>query len=176
MITIISGTNRIHNKTQHVARHYRAVLQETGVKSNLYSLEDLPMDMLLNSLHAKHNMSEEFLRVQEEYVFPAKKFIFILPEYNGSIPGILKLFLDSCEVNRAFRGKKACLVGLSSGRAGNLRGLDHLTNILNYLEMQVYHNKLPISKIHEELDDNGRLQKANTLRDIERQLAGFADF
>lgn len=176
MIAIISGTNRVNNKTRKVARHYHNRLNELGVASQCYSLEDLPADFLMASKHADFSRSPEFKRVQEELIFPAEKFIFIMPEYNGSIPGILKLFIDSSEVQRAYHGKKACLTGISSGRAGNLRGLDHLTNILNYLKMQVYHNKLPISRIDVELDANGQLQKEGTRQVIEAQLAGFVDF
>ena len=45
------------------------------------------------------------------------------------------------------RGKKVALVGVSSGRAGNLRGMEHLTGVLHYLSMQVMPNKLPISRL-----------------------------
>ena len=176
MITIISGTNRVHNKTKKISNIYAHWLAEKNIDYKLYSLEDLPMDFLLASKLAKHDASPEFLSVQREYIFPADKFIFILPEYNGSIPGILKLFLDSCEIEQAFYGKKACLTGVSSGRAGNLRGLDHLTNILNYLQIQVYHNKLPISRIYDELDNDGKLLKPRTRKEIEAQLNGFIDY
>ena len=80
----------------------------------------------------------------------ADKFWFVFPEYNGGIPGMLKLFLDAISVRAykaTFHGKKACLTGISTGRAGNLRGLDQLTNILNYLQVIVHPNKVPISSI-----------------------------
>jgi NAD(P)H-dependent FMN reductase len=49
------------------------------------------------------------------------------------VPGSLKLFIDACSVReykQNFKGKKAALVGIASGRAGNLRGMDHLTGVM----------------------------------------------
>jgi NAD(P)H-dependent FMN reductase len=71
---------------------------------------------------------------------------------------------------------KACLVGVSTGRAGNLRGMEHLTNILNYLKINVYHNKLPISRVDTLMDAQGNLTDADTLKVIDWQLEGFLKF
>jgi chromate reductase len=71
---------------------------------------------------------------------------------------------------------KACLVGVSTGRAGNLRGMEHLTNILNYLKINVYHNKLPISRVDTLLDANGNLTDVETQKVVDWQLEGFLKF
>ena len=71
---------------------------------------------------------------------------------------------------------KACLVGVSTGRAGNLRGMDDLTNILNYLKINVYHNKLPISRVDTLLDAKGNLTDTETQKVIDIQLEGFLKF
>lgn len=176
MITIISGTNRLGNKSIYLATWYQKILADLQVEAKVFNLEDLPDDFLLASRYAEFDRSSAFLQIQETYFFPADRYIFIMPEYNGSIPGILKLVLDSCEIETAFYHKKACLTGLSSGRAGNLRGMDHLTNILNYLKIQVYHNKLPVSRIHTELDEAGQLTHVQTQRLILEQLQGFLAF
>lgn len=176
MITIVSGTNRLGNKSIQLSHWYLQSLQNKGQEVKLFNLEDLPDDFLLASRYAAYDRSPAFMSIQEEYFFPADKFIFIMPEYNGSIPGILKLVLDSCDIERAFYHKKACLTGLSSGRAGNLRGMDHLTNILNYLKIQVYHNKLPVSRIHMEMNQDGQLMHDKTQQVIQEQLEGFLAF
>lgn len=176
MITIVSGTNRIGNKSIHLARYYRQCLQDKGLEAKLFNLEDLPDDFLLASRYADYRKSDKFLQIQEEFFFPAERFFFILPEYNGSIPGILKLVIDSCDIEKAFYHKKACLTGLSSGRAGNLRGLDHLTNILHYLKMLVYHHKQPISRISTEMGPNGDILQEATRRSVSDQIDGFLSF
>ncbi len=175
MITVISGTNRKDNLTQRVASYYRDLLEKKGIPHRYLTLENLPADFLQASVHHDASLTPGFEALQNEYLVPAGKFIFVMPEYNGSIPGILKLLIDSVDIEKVFYHKKALLTGISSGRAGNLRGLDHLTNILNYLKVTVYHNKLPISRINEELDEKGFKNEA-TRKAVEAQLDAFLTF
>ena len=46
-----------------------------------------------------------------------------------------------------WKGKKAALIGISSGRSGNVRGLEHLTGVLHYLQVEVCSAKPVISGI-----------------------------
>jgi NAD(P)H-dependent FMN reductase len=176
MITIISGTNRVDNNSIRIANHISQVLAELVEQNQILNLQDLPVSILECSRHAKFDHAADFLALQEKYMFPSNKFVFVIPEYNGSIPGILKLLIDTCDIKQAFYFKKACLFGLAAGRAGNLRGLDHLTNILNYLKMDVYFHKTPISQIDEELGDEGELIQESTIKTIRQQLEGFIKY
>jgi NAD(P)H-dependent FMN reductase len=99
-----------------------------------------------------------------------------MPEYNGSFPGILKLMMDNSDVRKAWWHKKIMMVGVADGRAGNLRGLDHMTNILHYLKAHVLFNKLPISRINEEISDAGEVLKPVTHRVIQQQIDEFLNF
>ena len=69
--------------------------------------------------------------------------------------------------------KKALITGVSSGRAGNLRGNDHLASILNYLKITVHPNQLPISSIDKLMDAAGNITDENTLKAIHQQLDSF---
>ena len=170
MITIISATNRPDSNTYKIASTYSQLLDKQGVASKVFSLEQLTPDMQFIDLYGKQ--SEKFQQLLQEYIIPAEKFVFIVPEYNGSFPGILKLFIDAIhpDVNR---GKKAVLVGVSSGRAGNLRGLDHLTGVLNYIGIHVHPNKLPISVVLTLLDEQGKIKDENTIKALEKQVGDF---
>ena len=99
-----------------------------------------------------------------------------MPEYNGSIPGIFKTFIDSCNIDTCFRGKKAALVGIAAGRAGNLRGLDHLTDILHHSGCEVLSYKLPISSIRQLFDENNEFKTTETKSAIEKQVEMFLRF
>jgi NAD(P)H-dependent FMN reductase len=172
-ITIISATNRVDSNSEKVANNYKSVLKSKGVDVELFSLKDLPESVLHTDLYGKR--SEDFQKIIDTYVDKQTKFIFIAPEYNGSFAGILKVFLDAIPP-RMWTENKACLVGVSTGRAGNLRGMEHLTNILNYLKVNVYHNKLPISRVDTLLDANGFLSDSETQKVIDSQLDGFLKF
>ena len=102
--------------------------------------------------------------------------MFIIPEYNGSFPGMLKGFIDASDVKACFHNKKACLTGVAEGRAGNLRGMEHLTNIFNHIKMDVLHYKIPISQVHLLLDENGKFKEQEILNNIHHQIKLFMEF
>jgi NAD(P)H-dependent FMN reductase len=166
MYTIISGTNRLNSKTLYIAKLYQQLLTQKGQDVRLLSLEGL-------NVLVRNPVFEE---IERELLIPTPRFIFISPEYNGSIPGVLKCMFDISDIDKVWRGKKALLTGVSSGRAGNLRGMEHLTGILNYMKVTVHHNKLPISVVHTLLNANGEVEDLITLNTINTQLDEFLEF
>lgn len=166
MITIIAGTNRKGSNTKKVALLYQKLLTEKNVESKLLALEDV-------NIFVKN---EDFSIIENDFLNAAAKFIFVIPEYNGSYPGILKLLIDNSEVAKVWPNKKALLVGVASGRAGNLRGMEHFTGSLMHIKVNVHHNRLPISSIHTLLNEAGEITDAGTLKTINVQLDEFINF
>ena len=148
-----------------------------GLK-NILLIRD-PKEMLPSFLNQvkEPNIQETALKdqfdlmkeLQEKYMVGAEKFIFICPEYNGSFPGILKLLIDASDVSQCWYHKKACIVGVAAGRAGNLRGLDHLSNILHHIKITILPNLIPISMIEDELDETGNLINPRTIKLLKEQ-------
>lgn len=171
-ITLISGTNRPSSYTQKVATGYKKVLEDKGVNVQLLSLTELPADIAVAEVFGRR--SGGFEAIIKKYIDNCDSFLFVIPEYNGSFPGIMKLFIDAVHPSK-WHDKNACLAGVSTGRAGNLRGMEHLTNILHYLKMHVYHNKLPISQV-DKLYAGGDTLPEETQKAIELQIEGFLKF
>ncbi|RME13644.1 MAG: NADPH-dependent oxidoreductase [Bacteroidetes bacterium] len=171
-IAIISGTNREDSYTWKVAEYYYEVVKKlnTDGKTVLADFRQLPKDIAFEEVYGKRTkMFDEFI---EKYISGTEKFFWIVPEYNGSFAGITKLFIDAVHP-RYFYHKKVCLTGVASGRAGNLRGMDHLAMIFQYLRMNVFWNKLPISRIEEvwgEREPYANEQKEVILSQIEEFL------
>ena len=68
----------------------------------------------------------------------AHGLLFATPEYNRSIPGVLKNALDHASRpygKNAWAGKPAGIVGVSLGAAGTAMAQQHLRNILAYLNV-----------------------------------------
>jgi chromate reductase, NAD(P)H dehydrogenase (quinone) len=173
MITIISSTNRPGSSTLKVSKYYQSLLSDRHVEAALLSLSQLPPNMLETDLYGKR--SAEFEPIQD-IVTKTDKFIFIIPEYNGSFPGVLKVFMDACSFPESFYEKKAALVGISSGKYGNIRGIDHFTGVCHYMHLNVMSLKIHISSIHKELDADGKLYKEDTLRFVNEQVEKFILF
>lgn len=143
MITIVSGTNRPQSKSREVADFYQRLLHAHQVESNILDLAYLPNDFIFSALYDNSGKNEEFNSMRS-IMEDSQKFVFIVPEYNNSFPGVFKAFLDGMSYPNALMHKKCALVGLSDGVQGNALGLSHLTDVLNYLGMHVLAQKVRI--------------------------------
>ena len=165
MITIISGTNRDSN-TKKVALEYQRILKEKNTNSLLLALDEQNV----------FTRDEAFIKMENEFLIPSEKIIIIMPEYNGSYPGILKLMIDNTDIRKVWWHKKVLLTGVSTGRAGNLRGMEHLTGSLLHMKMLVHPNRLPISIVDKLMDNNNRFADRGTLNAIDVQVEEFLSF
>jgi NAD(P)H-dependent FMN reductase len=181
MILVINGTNRKTSLSKPVSDFVLNWLKQNySGDVELLDLSDISLNSYQSeSMYHRESVSDEIRSIQTRLLIPATKMIFVSPEYNGSIPGILKLFIDACSVKdsrESFYHKKACLIGVASGRAGNLRGLDHLTGILMYMNMIIYPNKMPISRIETLIDHQSRLTDEGTQNVIKNLMDEFIQF
>ena len=165
MITIISGTNR-DNNTKKVALEYQRILKEKNTNSLLLALDEQNV----------FTRDEAFIKMENEFLIPSEKIIIIMPEYNGSYPGILKLMIDNTDIRKVWWHKKVLLTGVSTGRAGNLRGMEHLTGSLLHMKMLVHPNRLPISMVDKLMNSNSLFADTGTLNAIDLQVEEFLSF
>lgn len=135
-ILIISGTNRNKSYSIQLAEYYQSVLKENGAGSEILDLSTLPEDFLFSALYENSGKNTAFNAFQTK-VDSYKKMVFIVAEYNGSFPGVLKAFIDGLEYPNSLKNKKAALVGLSAGDQGGALALSHLSDILSYMGTNV---------------------------------------
>ena len=171
--TIVSGTNRDGSNSLILANYYKNKFLEKGISSDIIDLRDLPHDFIFSNAYGKR--TDEFRKIQE-VISKTDKFLFVIAEYNGSFPGVLKSFIDSCDFPDSFSGKKCAMVGLSAGKFGNLRGLEHFSGVANYVKMDVYHNKMYLPNIGNDINDDGEINTPQHVALIESQIEGFIDF
>ena len=166
MIAVIQGSNRRDNATRPFAELVTELLSERAVASTLLDLEHLPGDILHADMYAPND--HPFLAAAEEAMKLADKWVFVFPEYNGSFPGALKLFVDALSVRDypgIFAGKLAACIGTASGRSGNIRGIDHFSAVLMHMGTRVLPQGLPISQIDGLLTE-GRVADAQTVETV----------
>jgi chromate reductase, NAD(P)H dehydrogenase (quinone) len=83
------------------------------------------------------NPSAPVKRLKSE-IAAAQGLLFVTPEYNRSIPGVLKNALDQASRpygQSAWAGKPAGVIGISVGTIGTALAQQHLRNILAYLDV-----------------------------------------
>jgi chromate reductase len=156
LITIIVGTNRPQSRARIVANFYVNLLTELGAPSQLLDLTELPPDFLNTALYHNAGQHESFNAFIEP-LNQSDKLVVIAPEYNCSIPGALKSFIDALPYPGGIRGKKAALISLSSGSMGGALALSHLTDILFYLGTSVLPQRVRLPGISKHLSAEGEL-------------------
>jgi len=175
MITIIVGTNRPDAISRKLADQYAEMLQTRFKQpSQLLDLQELPMDFISTALYHNTGKNEAFNAVSQ-LISHSEKFVFVLPEYNGSFPGVLKAFIDGLAYPNTFRNKKAALVAISNGTQGGLLAMSHLTDIFNYLGMHVLANKVRIPQIQNHISE-GRVTTPFYLELLDAQAEQFLSF
>ena len=92
-IYLVVGTNRPNSASKSFARYYQGYLQGLQQHAEILDLADLPKDFAFSALYKNSGKNEVFNTFQTR-IDAAEKFIFIVPEYNHSFPGVLKTFLD----------------------------------------------------------------------------------
>ena len=96
-------------------------------------IDDLP----LYNQDDDGNPSAQVTRIKGE-ITAAQGVLFVTPEYNRSIPGVLKNAIDNASRpygQSAWNGKPAGVIGASVGPIGTAMAQQHLRNILAYLNM-----------------------------------------
>ncbi len=168
MITVIISTNRTNSATSKVAATVAELIDKQGEETRVLDLSNLPSDFFAPTMYEYR--SPEFMQLFHDYIETARHIVFVIPEYNGSYPGVLKLFIDGSPV-RSFWNKHASMIGLSDGQAGNMRGQDHLTGVLHYLKMHVHYHKPKLSGISKALDADGKLIHEQYIKQLEEHAA-----
>jgi chromate reductase len=96
-------------------------------------IDDLPLYNQDNDAHP----SDAVKRLKAD-ITAADGLLFLTPEYNRSIPGVLKNAIDHASRpygQNAWQGKPAGVIGISIGAIGTALAQQHLRNILAYLDV-----------------------------------------
>lgn len=166
MIEILTGTHRPGNNTIKVAREYGRLLDRMEKPYGLLDLADLPAD----AFGPRSDRHPAIAQWQEARLKPASGILVVSPEYNGSMPGVLKALIDAVDPG-IWKRKPVLLTGIATGRAGNLRGLDHLSNVFLHLGAWVHPDKLPISRLGSLWEGEGL--EASTRERMGQQIEAF---
>lgn len=170
---IISGTNRPSSNTLRVARQVSRHYAEAGLPAELYDLEALPSELF--SPQAYFKKPGGFLEVQGK-VLAAAGLHIVLPEYNGSFPGVLKYFIDMLKFPESFERKPVAFVGVASGQWGALRAVEQMQMVFGYRHAHIYPERVFVADVAGKLDASGNLTDPAINDRIERQVRGFAEF
>ena|ERR1700733_7992584 len=173
MIVIISGTNRPGSNTRKVAAQVEAIYKSLAIDMQLLDLAELPPEIFSPSSYAAKPAA--FARFTNA-ILAADGLVVVTPEYNGSVPGILKYFIDMLPFPESFEQRPVCFVGLAAGMWGALRPVEQLQAIFGYRNALVYPERVFLPGIGSLLDEAGRFTNPDIEKRLAKQAAGYIGF
>ncbi|HET7434353.1 MAG TPA: NAD(P)H-dependent oxidoreductase [Thermoanaerobaculia bacterium] len=134
------------------------VLTERGATVDHASMRDFDCPSYDQDAEAAGEMPAGAQRLRER-LLENDAFMISAPEYNGSMPGILKNVIDWTSRFRPqpFNGKQAFLLSASPSMAGGNRGLWALRVPLEHLGARVYPDMFSLAQAHTAFNDDGRI-------------------
>ena len=173
MIALIIGTNRPGSNTRKVAGQIRQIYAELKTPLHVLDLAELPPEIFSPASYAE---KPKAFRLFADAVLAAAGLHVVTPEYNGSVPGVLKYFIDMLKFPESFEGRPVCFTGLSAGVWGALRPVEQLQAIFGYRNAHVFPGRVFLPQIHSLLDEAGKLKDAELVERLRQQAEGFVDF
>jgi NAD(P)H-dependent FMN reductase len=173
MMTLIVGTNRPGSNTRKVARHVEEIYAQLNTPLRVLDLAQLPPEIFSPASYGEKPAS---FAPFAEAILKSTGLIIVTPEYNGSVPGVLKYFIDMLKFPESFEKRPVCFVGVAAGIWGALRPIEQLQQIFGYRNAYVYPERVFLPQINSLLDGQGRLNNAEYLGRLKSQAEGFIGF
>jgi chromate reductase len=168
-VLAISGSLRADSNSTALLRALREEAPE-GVEVELWhGLKDIPpydADDDVVPGPATVDALRELIR-EVDAVF------FATPEYNSSVPGVLKNALDWASrpmATNAFRNKPVAVIGSSAGAFGGVWAAAELRKVLGAMGARVTDAEMAVGHAHEKLGDDGRLDDDDVRQGLREAL------
>jgi NAD(P)H-dependent FMN reductase len=149
-LEIIIGSTRPGRAADRVVPWISQVAREHGAFDiEVLDLRDWPLPIFGETFAtlgdpANPTFSVPEVRRWNDAILAGDAYLFITPEYNHSVPAVLKNAIDSVFATFGFRNKPAAFVAYSGGIGGGIRAVEHLAHIAIEAELVPLRNTVLI--------------------------------
>lgn len=151
-IPVVLGTARAERSSEKVAHAVANIIESMdGYSTELVDVKDHVSEAITIPPWGTGGADEKST-AWKEIVEKSHAIVLIVPEYNHSFPGELKLLLDSLWDD--YKDKAVGLVGVSKGTLGAARVIDHIKPVLIELKLHPIREAVYVAKVKEAVDDN----------------------
>lgn len=163
-ILAFAGSARTDSLNKKLVAAAALAARQAGADVTLVDLRDYPLPVYDGDGEVAEGLPGPAIRLKE--LFKANDGLLIAsPEYNSSLPPLLKNVIDWVSRPHAdekpmecFAGKVAALLAASPGGLGGLRGLVHVRSILGNIRVHVIPEQRAISGAHDVFDEHGGIR------------------
>ena len=171
-IVVVCGTNRDGALSRLLASEVAQIYREREHEVDLLDMAELPPEVLLGSAYSEKAPS---VSAMVDRFLASDGVVFVIPEYNGSYPGVVKLFVDMLPYPEGFDSRPCAFIGLAAGQFKSLRAVEHFQQVAGYRNAFVYPRRIFIGDSFKQFVDGKLADDELTKRMIE-QAEGFLKF
>ena len=175
-LLVFSASLRAESLNTRLARLAARVIEDHGGTVDLAAMSDFDGSSYSQDVqvHAGIVPGAQELRRRLE---ANDAFVIASPEYNASMPGLLKNVIDwtSRIKPQPFNERHALLLSASPSMVGGNRGLWALRVPLEHLGARVFPDMFSLAQAHQAFDPNGRLASAELAKRFESTIVAFMD-
>ena len=175
-ILVFSGSLRRDSLNARLASLAAAVAEAKGARVDRARLADFDCPSFDHDVEVEQGVPEGAARLRDRLV-TADAFVIASPEYNASMPGVLKNVIDWASRIRPqpFNGRQGLLMSASPSMAGGNRGLWALRVPLEHLGARVYPDMFSLAQAHQALGEDGRIANGTLQERFEATIECFLD-
>ncbi len=169
---IISGTDRPGSNSLKISKVIQSIYKSLGEEVEILDLSQIKEGLFTGPHYG--TSGPDMLSQFTDKIVKSEGLIVISPEYNGSMPGILKYFIDHLKFPDSFEFHPVCFVGLG-GMFGGLRPVEHLQQVFGYRNAFIYPERVFLMNVWKLIQDDELTDAA--MKDLLlKQAKGFRSF
>ena len=175
-ILVFGASLRRGSLNDRLAALAASVAEQKGAVVNLAGMSDFDCPSYDQDVEQDEGIPVGAQRLREQLV-SSDAFVVASPEYNASVPGVLKNVIDWTSRFRPqpFNGRQGLLMSASPSMAGGNRGLWALRVPLEHLGARVYPDMFSLSQAHEAFGPDARIANATIRGRFESTIECFLD-
>lgn len=175
---ILVGTDRPGSKSRAIAEVMQGLFRKNGEEVEILDLREIAKGFADGPQYG--DVKNPILAEAAGQIEKSEGLLIIVPEYNGSMPGALKYFIDHLKYPDAFEARPVAFIGLG-GMFGGLRPVEHLQGVFGYRNAFIYPERVFIMNVwnhfkKSETNPQGEFQDPMLLQLMDKQVRGFQAF
>lgn len=157
-----------------VAGHVASLYRKLGERVEVLDLGELPSEAFTAEVFKEKPSQLETAFTDK--VLESDGIVVIVPEYNGSFPGILKHFVDLLPFPESFDCRPVAFIGLAAGYYGALRAVEQLQMVFAYRNAYLFNRRVFIPSAYKIFDEDDQITDEDLKERLELQAVKFQAF
>ena len=175
-VLALAGSTRKDSYNKKLIQVAADIARQKGAKVTVIDLNDYQMPFYDADQEAKQGLPANAKKLRD-LMLQNDVMMISSPEYNGSIPGILKNTIDWTSrdekaqySSEPYKGKKIAIMSASPGKGGGARALVHLRAVLQAVGGDVIKDQVSVPEAFKAFDAKGKLVSAETNKKLQEEV------